>query len=154
MQAIHENVPGFNILLLAVELVSKYWLFPVEADCADAGMYAMSRRRSYVILLHRDKTILLLHPLQVYAYVTREVALRCTVWNPNDLFWATTEECMAELAPLAASRGVPIDLAKSNWRLLLSRDENQRLESYEQLHGSVINYCFQFGCFCIFGVSV
>ena len=146
-KVVHENVPGFNILLLAVNLVSLYWIYPIEADSADSGMHAMSRRRSYCILFNRRKTAVIANPVCLYMLLSRAITQHCSVWRPTDLFWATQEQVLQDVSALATQRGVPLNNVTVSLRPLLTLDEEIRLQRFEQFpekhygkHSTVVRF--------------
>ena len=110
-------------------------MVPIEADSSDSGMFAMSRRRSYVVLLHKRRTLLLMHPAWAYQQLAQSVARQCQCSCPSDLFFLSHTEVAAALAPLAARRGVPMADAALDWRLLLTMEERRRLAEFERCLG-------------------
>lgn len=133
---VHENVQLFPYDVLNSWTGHMYSLHIIEADCASSGMYALSRRRSYAVLYHKEKTILLCSPLATYHQITQAILQMKICDNIDDLFHATREEIEAELSPLAQQRGVRIDRAVLEPTLLLTPFEQWRLEEYMKRLGA------------------
>jgi hypothetical protein len=116
-----------------------YWIFVIEADAADSGMYALARRRSYAVLYHKADTQVLMDPAQVYMWLSAHVRDVCRCWSPDDLFVASPEELRAALEPLAHGKGLTFEEAAQDFTCLLSEQEMIRLQRYHVCLGFTLS---------------
>ena len=88
------------------------------------------------MLYARSQTQICHNPSEVYRWLAAAVAPYCRCLSPDDFFVATEAELWQEFAPLAALRGVAVDTAVRDCRLLLTGHEAQRLQDYVQCPGN------------------
>ena len=134
---LHENVLQFPAGLLTDYLSDLYIIIPLMVDPADSGMAALSRQRSYTILYHKTKVVVLATPNLLYMYLAQHLCWYNQVADPDDFFTASPDEVEEEiLFQTRSRRGMP---TFNEWgnpeeirKVLLSQGEIGRLQGYEQ----------------------
>ena len=138
---IHENVREFDPTVLARYLAHAYHICLIECDCAETGMYALSRRRSYAVLYHKLKVRVLTHPAWAYCIISEAIVCSGSVCRSIlSLFTATSEDIRDELAPLCIQKGVAVDAGVACPWVLLSASEKQRLQLYIRMWQQTYGY--------------
>lgn len=127
---VHENVPQFPVTLLHEYFSDDYWIFCIETDAQDLGLYAMSRPRSYAIMYDKLQINVLRNPSELFAHLSQFVRAFSYCGNPNDLFVSNIDDLRMEMLPLALERGLDIEQALLDWTLFLTVEEKVRLQGY------------------------
>ena len=130
---VHENVHRFPVTLLHEYFSDDYWIFCIETDAQDLGLYAMSRPRSYAIMYDKKQVNVLTNPSELFAHLSQFVRTFCVCGNPNDLFVSNMDDLRMDMFPLAVERGVDIERALLDWTLFLTVEEKIRLQGYLEL---------------------
>lgn len=67
---VHENVHQFPVTLLHEYFSDDYWIFRIETDAQDLGLYAMARPRSYAIMYDKNQVNVLTNPSELFAHLS------------------------------------------------------------------------------------
>ena len=151
---IHENVVGFPENVLRTLFSNYYSIHSLSVDCSHQGFDFVSRPRLYIVMFHRVKTVLLRCPVKTYSFIcsaVRHANIACS--SISACFLADVQELAEEIAELAHERRVPLEAALTNFYLLLSTGEKERLSGYIDQYLMEFRSHPSFDSDCIFNLS-
>ncbi len=134
--ALHENVRNFDDRLLTYLLGSQYEVVSLRTSPADVGFACVQRKRTYTVLLLRERTKLVADLAEAWRHLQQAFAARGVV-SFSSCFVATGEELRAEENKWRRRRGLAV-LAQTapisrDWSYLLTPWQRARLQNYHAM---------------------
>ncbi|CAE8646942.1 unnamed protein product [Polarella glacialis] len=131
-----ENTRELRLDVITLLLGDHFFLWQLWVDAEDGGHNGVSRKRTFVICSHQDRTSCMYDPFELYAAIAARVKKHIAT-KPSDYVTATDDEILREASHVALVRGVQFRPHELDLTYLLNKRELTCIDDFKSKYAEL-----------------
>ncbi|CAE8709376.1 unnamed protein product [Polarella glacialis] len=131
-----ENTRELRLDVITLLLGDHFFLWQLWVDAEDGGHNGVSRKRTFVICSHQDRTSCMYDPFELYAAIAARVKKHIAL-KPSGYVTATDDEILREASHVALVRGVQFRPHELDLTYLLNKRELTCIDDFKSKYAEL-----------------